>query len=121
MRPLVLLLVLAGACSDDKSTGRYRRGAPTVPTPDEHARVTHFYRLFTSGEQTEVGGERIPTWQHIGETGLIAMGRPATDYLLAPDRAKEYRTSPNILSNVLSIMDKLPEVRDHPRFQPFFL
>jgi len=93
----------------DRDQGAPRRGAPTVPTPTPEEKIRFFYKLFTSGEQTDIGGRRIPTWQKIGERALLDQGAPALDFLLSPDRYAEYQRSPNLVSNALRI---LPSHRD---------
>jgi len=127
-RTLALLLatVLVGGAlwllrDTDESPAKMLRAAPVVPQPTPEEKAAFFFNLYTSGEQLDLGGERLPIWHMIGESALKAQGTPALDYLLSEARFPRYRTSPNPLANLLSMLPHTPEVRRHPRLYPFLL
>ncbi|MHC4941142.1 MAG: hypothetical protein ACYTHK_19575 [Planctomycetota bacterium] len=97
------------------------REAPVLPRPTKSARVERFYKLFTSGEQTDLGGRRVPTWEAVGERALFDLGTPAWDYVLNPRRFSEYHRSPNIVSNILRVLPKRRAAGAHPELYPFLL
>ncbi|MHC4959034.1 MAG: HEAT repeat domain-containing protein [Planctomycetota bacterium] len=97
------------------------RGALELASPTESARVERLFGLFTSGEQTDLGGRRVPTWDVVGERALFDLGMPAWAYVLAPRRYPEYHRSPNIVSNILRVLPKRRIAGASPELYPFLL
>ncbi|MHC4222408.1 MAG: hypothetical protein ACYSX0_04920 [Planctomycetota bacterium] len=121
---LILLAVAGGAYLAMRGSERATpvlRGPLEVPRPTPAEKLAYFYRLFTSGEQAQMGGRRLPVWQVIGERALVAMGGPAMDFLLSPERMPEYRAAPSILSNVLRVLRDWPESYGHEGLYPLLL
>ena len=118
---ILILIPLLAACGGDAGAGKPLRGAPTLPKPTRAESIEFFYRLFTSGEQTDLGDKRVPTWQKIGEETLKGFGADALDYLLDPSRFATYMRSTNILGNIFRMLPKMPATARHEKLYPFLL